>query len=79
MKSYVDEIRIVILIEILTLFTMSIFGATHGWRGGGGLKRPPLPKICLTYPRMMKLGTVIPYLNKIQRIYESRDTPPDLY
>ena len=79
MKSYVDEIRIVILIEILTLFTMSIFGATHGGGGGGGLKRPPLPKIYLTYPRMMKLGTVIPYLNKIQRIYESRDTPPDLY
>ena len=24
---------------------------------------------------MMKLGTVIPYLRKIQKIYESRDTP----
>ena len=24
---------------------------------------------------MMKLGTVIPYLKKIQKIYESRDTP----
>ena len=33
------------------------------------------PKICHTYPAMMKLGTVIPYLKKIQKIYESRDTP----
>ena len=26
-----------------------------------------------TYPTMMKLGTVIPYLKKIQKAYESRD------
>ena len=37
--------------------------------GGGGLF-VPLPKICHTYPTMMKLGTVIPYLSKIQRMYE---------
>ena len=41
----------------------------------GEAKRFPLPKICHTYPAMMKLGTVIPYLKKIQKIYESRDTP----
>ena len=40
-------------------------------------KKDPLPKICRTYPTMMKLGTVIPYLKKIQKIYESRDKPPD--
>ena len=39
-------------------------------RMGGGL-----PKICHTYPTMMKLGTVIPYLKKTPKIYESRDTP----
>ena len=44
-----------------------------GWGGG---KKAPLPKICHTYPTMMKLGTVIPYLKKIQKIYESRDTHP---
>ena len=55
---------------------MGIFGAAHGWRGGGG-KKAPLPKICHTYPTRMKLGTVIPYLKKIQKIYESRDTPPE--
>ena len=41
---------------------------------GGGAKRPPLPKICHTYPTMMKLGTVIPYLKKVQKRCESRDT-----
>ena len=31
----------------------------------------------VTYPTMMKLGTVIPYLKKIKKIYESRDTHPE--
>ena len=36
--------------------------------GGGGAERPPpLPKICRTYPTMMKLGALIPYLKKIQK------------
>ena len=52
---------------------MGIFGAGHGW--GGGAKWSPLPKIYHTYPKMMKLGTVIPYLKKIQKMYKSRDTP----
>ena len=49
---------------------MGIFGAAHGWggRGGGVQKRG------VTYPTIMKLGIVILYL-KIQKIYESRDTP----
>ena len=33
----------------------------------GGPKRSPLPKICQTYPTMMKFCTVIPYLKKIQK------------
>ena len=52
---------------------MGIFGAAHG----RGSKRPPLPKICHTYPTMMKFGTVIPYLKEIRKINESRDTHPD--
>ena len=48
-------------------------------RMGGGGKKAPLPKICHTYPTMMKLGAVIPYLNKLQKIYESRGTPPEFY
>ena len=58
----------------LTLFRMGIVGAAHGW--GGGEKMPSLPKIYHRYPAMMKLGTVIPYQKKIQKIYESRDAPP---
>ena len=57
-----------------TLFRMGIFGAAHGWGEGG--KKYPLPKICRTYPTMVKLGTVIPDLKKIQKVYESSDTPP---
>ena len=34
-----------------------------------------LTKICHTYPTMIKLGTVITYLKKIQKICKSRDTP----
>ena len=51
---------------------MGLFGAAHGW---GGPKRPPLPKICHRYPAMMKLGTVIPYLKKVQKIYKSHEAP----
>ena len=51
---------------------MGFFGAAHGWWGA---KKPlPLPKLCHIYPTMVKLDTVIPYLKKIQEIYESRDT-----
>ena len=40
----------------------------------GGLFGPPLLKICHTYSTMMKLGRVIPYPRKTQKIYKSRDT-----
>ena len=53
----------------LDLFRMGFFRAAHGWVP----KRPSLLKICRTYPTMMKLGTVIPYLKKIQKLYETRD------
>ena len=41
-----------------------------------GAKRPPSLKSA-TYSTMMKLGRAIPYLKKIQKIYESRETPPE--
>ena len=41
----------------LTQLRMGIFGAAHGWGGGGGGKKVPLPKICHTYPTLMKLGS----------------------
>ena len=55
---------------------VGIFGAAQGLLGGGrGSKKAPLPEICDTYPTVMKPRTVIPYLQNIQKIYESRDTP----
>ena len=48
-------------------------GCSPMWRGE--TKNPSLPKLCHTFPTMMKLGTVISYLRKIQKLYESRDTP----
>ena len=61
----------------LTLFWMGFFGAAHGWVAGvgWGAKRSPLSKNCQTYPTLIKLGTVIPYLKKIQKIHKSHDTP----
>ena len=53
---------------------VGIFGAAQGLLAGGSNKAP-LPEICDTYPTVMKPRTVIPYLQKIQKIYESRDTP----
>ena len=47
-------------------------GCSQVGRKGG--KETLLPKICHTYPTFMKLGIVIPYLKKIQRIYKLRDT-----
>ena len=58
----------------LSLLRMVVFGAVHGWEGD---KKPPFPKICHIYLTMMKLGTFIPYLKKIQKVYESHDTRPD--
>ena len=56
----------------LTLFRMGFFGAAQG---RGRLKGLPFRKIGHMYPAMMKLGTVIPYLKKIPKLYESRGTP----
>ena len=50
---------------------MDLFRAAYNGRREA--KRPPPshhhhPKICHTYPTMKELGTVIPYLKKIQKI-----------
>ena len=50
------------------------WGCSRMMGDGGGAKGP---KICHRYPTMMKFGTVIPCLKKIQKIYESRDTHPE--
>ena len=59
--------------QSLTLFRMDFFRAAHGC--GGGFLAPPLRKIRHTNPAMMKLGTVMPYLGKFQKLPKSRFTP----
>ena len=50
-------------------------GLFRGCSRMGGGKEAPLPKICHTYPAIMKISTVLPYLKKIQKIYESMRHP----
>ena len=58
---------------MLTLFRWVFSGLlTDG--GEEGL----LPKTCHKYLTMMKLGAVMRYLKKIQKIFESRDTRLEL-
>ena len=70
-KENIEELHIQCAMLALTLFRMGFFLGCS-WVGG---KKAPLPKICHTDPTMMKLVTVIPYPKKIQKIYESCDTP----
>ena len=64
------EIPLQIYFFLLIIFRLGLFGAAHG----SGYVNAPLPKICHTYPTMMKLSMVILCLKKIQNIYKSRDT-----
>ena len=68
-KSHCTEVNPLNPIKI------GLFGAAHRDGEGGRAKSPPLPKICHTYPIIMKLGTLTPYLKKIQKIYKSSNTP----
>ena len=59
------------LVSPENLFRIGLFCGCS-WIGGAnsGL----LPKICLAYSTMMKLGTSVHYLEKIQKTCNSRDT-----
>ena len=63
----------------LTLFRETFSGLITDGGGGGVAKKAPLLKICHTNPEMMKFVTLIPYLKKIQKIFESCDTPFHFY
>ena len=62
--------------KILTLQPYSRWAGFFGTVEGLGKPKAPtsLHKIYHTYPTMMKLDTVTPFLKKFQKIYESRDT-----
>ena len=64
------------------IFQIAVFnpiqdGHFRGCSRMGGGQKGPFPKICRTYPALMKLSTVIPNLKKIQKVYESRDAPTE--
>ena len=63
-QKIIDDLR-------LTLFRMGFLRAANEWGEG---KKASLYKICHSYPIMMKIGTVIPYLKKTQIIYVSHET-----
>ena len=69
-----------IMIFILTVFLMGLFCAAYGYQGRGRTKSSPLPSLkYVTNILQMKLDTVIPYLKKIQNVYESRDILLEFY
>ena len=45
------------------------------WMDGGGAKRPSFPKICHTYPTMMKLGGNYTLPKEETKNYDPHDTP----
>ena len=74
------SIFIIIFQVFVISFSISInaINAFYPWLfmdGGKG----HLPKICHTYPAIMKLSTFIPYLKKIQKINESLESNESYY
>ena len=57
---------------ILTLFRMGFFGAVQGLEGD---QKGPLPKICHTYPTMMKLGSCTLPKEDLKSIWITWHTP----
>ena len=73
--------RVSIKPKLIHFYVLYLLKRFSGWAFSGlltdegrGCKKAPHPKICHTYLTMMKLGTVIPYLKKVQKTYESLDT-----
>ena len=53
-------------------------GPLVGLLTNGGGQKAPSPRLCKirhTYPTLMKLGTVVSFPKKIQKIHKSSDTP----
>ena len=49
----------------------------HKWKVSSGAEKPFFFKICHIFFRKIKLSKVIPYLKKIQKIYNSREPLPE--
>ena len=64
-RQYYQHTEFVVIDETLTLFRMSLFWVAHRW--GSKKALPFLKSVTLMNPALMKLGTVTPYLKKIQK------------
>ena len=63
------------ILKALLVLNPIQYGRFLGWSWtGGGAKRFPSLK-SVTYLAMMEPGTLKAYQKKIQKLYESRDTP----
>ena len=54
--------------DYLTTLRMDFFVTAHAFSWNKG---SPVPKICYIYSTMMKLGILVPYLKKAQKICKS--------
>ena len=79
-NSYVNTHHNVIIFEVHEMVQpyprWAFLGLITDWGEG---KKYPFPKIYHRYPTMMKLGTVILYLRKIQKTNKFGDTPPEVF
>ena len=76
--QYILKESLLLLKDLLEPYPYSGWAFSGLLTDGGEQKgTPTVPKICHRYPSMMKLGTVIPHLKKIQKICESRDISPE--
>ena len=65
MKQFLRKVLPLYFDLLLTLSRLGIFVTAQ--RLGEVGKKASLPKICHTDPTLIKLGTVIPYLKKIEK------------
>ena len=65
MKQFLRKVLPLYFDLLLTQSRLGIFVTAQ--RLGGVGKKASLPKICHTDPTLIKLGTVIPYLKKIEK------------
>ena len=67
-----NEFMEMLLFRVLTLFRMNYSGAAHRWEGGGQIC--PHSSYNPSHVSLLKLGTAVPYLKNIHKIYKPCDT-----
>ena len=75
-KNFLYFLKIEIIVHLIEKANIFLYSLKTDVGMGEGIRGllAPLHKIYHTNPTMMKLGTVIPYRRKIQKMYKLRDT-----